>query len=170
MSQLSVAAYLMGIPPGNTNPEKPKIIHNFIKGVNACGDKGAVVTGWHAMNTDVGVIQGFVHANSKNSRHLRLRKNVFDNQINRGKRCVIVDANLFLAYDRGNTHEYLRYSYDGIFPTTGEYCYDNPDPSRWKKMQQKPIIRTCFASIVVCQKLFRLSPELRARDKFKNHA
>ena len=37
MSQLSVASYLMGIPPGNSNPEKPKIIHNFIKGVNACG-------------------------------------------------------------------------------------------------------------------------------------
>ena len=29
MSQLSVASYLMGIPPGNSNPEKPKIIHNF---------------------------------------------------------------------------------------------------------------------------------------------
>ena len=135
MSQLSVASYLMGIPPGNSNPEKPKIIHNFIKGVNACGDKGAVVTGWHPMNTDVGVIQGFVHPGSKDSRHLRLRKGVFDNQINRGKRCMIVDANLFLAYDRGNKHGYLRYSYDGIFPTTGEYCYDAPDPNRWAKMQ-----------------------------------
>ena len=31
MTQLSVASYLMGIPPGNSNPEKPKIIHNFIK-------------------------------------------------------------------------------------------------------------------------------------------
>ena len=44
----------MGIPV--TLIPKTKIIHNFIKGVNACGDKGAVVTGWHAMNTDVGVI------------------------------------------------------------------------------------------------------------------
>jgi|TARA_B110000908_G_C10257063_1_gene456331 hypothetical protein len=135
MSQLTVASYLMGIPPGNSNQEKPKIIHNFIKGVNAVGDKGAVVTGWHAMNTDVAVIQGFVHHNSKNTRHLRLRKDVYDNQINRGKRCMIVDANLFLAYDKGNTHGYLRYSYDGIFPTTGEYCYDTPDPSRWNRMK-----------------------------------
>ena len=83
---------------GYSNPNREtQIIPNFIKGVNACGDKGAVVTGWHPMNTDVGVIQGFVHANSKNSRHLRLRKAVYDNQINRNKRCVIVDANLFLS-------------------------------------------------------------------------
>ena len=82
------------------------------------------------MNTDVGVIQGFVHPGSKDSRHLRLRKGVFDNQINRGKRCMIVDANLFLAYDKGNTHGYLRYSYDGIFPTTGEYCYEELQSSR----------------------------------------
>ena len=29
----------------------------------------------------------------------------------------------------------MRYSYDGIFPTTGEYCYDNPDPARWQKLK-----------------------------------
>jgi hypothetical protein len=80
MSVLTVASYLMGIPPGNRNLEKPKIIHNFIKGVNAVGDKGAVVTGWHPMNTDVGVVQGFVHPGSKDTRHLRLRKAIFDNQ------------------------------------------------------------------------------------------
>jgi len=136
MSQISVASYLMGIPPGNENPEKPKIIKNFINGVNACGDKGAVVTGWQAINTDVAVIQGFVHPGSKNVPHLRLRRQVMDNQIMRGKRSIIVDANLFLAFDPGNTKGYLRYSYDGIFPTTGEYCYDNPNPQRWQKLKK----------------------------------
>ena len=33
----------MGIPPGNTNPEKPAIIVNFIEGVWAAGDKGEIV-------------------------------------------------------------------------------------------------------------------------------
>jgi len=136
MSHFTVASYLMGIPPGNSNPEKPMIIQNFIRGVNAVGDKGAVVTGWHPMNTDVAVIQGFVHANSKNTRHLRLRKQVYENQINRGKRCIIVDSNLFLSFDPGNTKTYLRYSYDGVFPTTGEYCYDNPNPARWQKLSR----------------------------------
>ena len=99
---ITVASYLMGIPPGNSNPEKPAIINNFIQGVNAVGDKGAVVTGWHPMDTDVAVIQGFVHHNSKNTRHLMLRKAVYDNQINRGKRCLIVDSNLFLYKDKTN--------------------------------------------------------------------
>ena len=30
---IKVASYLMGIPPGNTNPEKPAIIVNAIEGV-----------------------------------------------------------------------------------------------------------------------------------------
>lgn len=136
MTQLTVASYLMGIPPGNNNPEKPAIINNFIAGVNAIGDKGAVVTGWQPVNTDVAVIQGFVHPGSKNVKHLRLRRQVMDNQIAKGKRSIIVDANLFLTYDPGNTKGYLRYSYDGIFPTTGEYCYDNPDPARWHKLRK----------------------------------
>ena len=133
---ITVASYLMGIPPGNSNPEKPAILNNFIEGVNRVGDKGAVVTGWHPMDTDVAVIQGFVHHNSKNTRHLLLRKAVYDNQINRGKRCLIVDSNLFLYKDKTNAKGYLRYSYDGIFPTTGEYCYDSPDPTRWEKLSK----------------------------------
>tara|TARA_R110000851_G_scaffold68544_3_gene154075 strand:+ start:1142 stop:2077 length:936 start_codon:yes stop_codon:yes gene_type:complete len=133
---ITVASYLMGIPPGNRNLEKPAIINNFIEGVNKVGDKGAVVTGWQPMNTDVAVIQGFVHADSKQTKHLLLRKAVMDNQINRGKRFIIVDANLFLYKDKTNAKGYLRYSYDGIFPTTGEYCYDQPDPFRWRKLKE----------------------------------
>ena len=30
-----------------------------------------------------------------------------------------------------NTKTFLRYSYDGIFPNTGEYCNDTPNPERW---------------------------------------
>ena len=37
---ISVASYLMGIPPGNSNTDKPKIIVNFIERVWAAGDKG----------------------------------------------------------------------------------------------------------------------------------
>ena len=156
MNGLTVASYLMGIPPGNTNPEKPRIINDFIKGVNACGDRGAVVTGWHPMNTDVAVIQGFVHANSKDTRHLRLRKQVYENQILRNKRCVIVDSNLFLSFDPGNTKTYLRYSFDGVFPTTGEYCYDNPNPYRWEKLSKdlnikvKPWRKPDGGTILLC--------------------
>ena len=129
---ISVASYLMGIPPGNTNPEKPQIIVNFIEGVWASGDKGTIVCDYTPIDTDVAVIQGFVHQKSKNSPHLKLRQDVYDNQLRRGKRTMIVDSNLFLYADPGNTKKFLRYSYDGIFPSTGEYCNADPDPARWQ--------------------------------------
>ena len=131
---ISVASYLMGIPPGNTNPEKPAIIVNFIEGVWRAGDQGSIITDYTPIDADVAVVQGFVHPGSKNSKHLNLRKEVFENQQRNNKRSIIVDSNLFLSYDSGNTKKYLRYSYDGIFPTTGEYCNDNPNPLRWQKI------------------------------------
>lgn len=134
---ISVASYLMGIPPGNTNPEKPAIIVNFIEGVWRAGDEGSIVTDYNPINADVAVVQGFVHPGSKNSKHLNLRKEVFEKQQRDNKRSIIVDSNLFLSYDSGNTKKYLRYSYDGIFPTTGEYCNTNPDPARWQKISNE---------------------------------
>lgn len=129
---LTVASYLMGIPPGNTNTEKPKIIVNFIEGVWACGDKGTIVCDYAPVESDVAVVQGFVHPGSKNSPHLKLRKSVFETQQKRGKRSIIVDSNLFLYADKNNSKQFLRYSYDGVFPNTGEYCNSNPDPKRWE--------------------------------------
>jgi hypothetical protein len=134
---LNVAAYLMGIPPGNTNPEKPQIIVNFIEGVWAAGDKGTIVCDYNPIDTDVGVIQGFVHDNKKNAPHLKLRQDVYNTQTRRGKRTIIVDSNLFLYADPGNSQKFLRYSYDGIFPSTGEYCNSNPDPARWELIKKR---------------------------------
>ena len=134
---ISVASYLMGIPPGNTNPEKPAIIVNFIEGVWRCGDEGTIVTDYNPVDADVAVVQGFVHPGSKNSKHLNLRKEVFEKQKKDGKRSIIVDSNLFLYADPGNSNGFLRYSYDGIFPNTGEYCNTNPDPARWELISKK---------------------------------
>jgi hypothetical protein len=133
---ISVASYLMGIPLKNTKAEKPAIITGFIEGVLREGDNATVSTGWQPLDVDVAVVQGFVHMHSKNSPHLDLRKRVFEYQQARGKRSIIVDSNLFLYADKGNTKGYLRYSYDGIFPNTGEYCNENPDPARWDKISK----------------------------------
>ena len=134
---LSVASYLMGIPSKNVNPDKPKIIVNFIEGVWAGGDKGEIVCDYNPVDTDVAVIQGFVHPNSKSSPHLQLRKNVIEHQHKRNKRTIIVDSNLFLYADKGNSNKFLRYSYDGIFPNTGEYCNNQPDPARWNLISKR---------------------------------
>lgn len=133
---ITVIAYMKVIPPGNSNPQKPAIIRNFIEGVNRCGDKGLVTSSRSIIDADVAVIQGFVHKNSKNSAHLNLRKGIYENQIRKGKRCVIVDSSLFLWKDPSQSRNYLRYGYDGIFPNTAEYCNNTPDPTRWKTISQ----------------------------------
>lgn len=138
---ISVASYLMGIPPGNKNPEKPKIIVNFIEGVWAAGDKGEIVCDYNPVDADVAVVQGFVHPGSKPGEHLKLRKAVFEKQQREGKRSIIVDSNLFLYADKGNTNKFLRYSYDGIFPSTGEYCNSNPNPARWELISKRLSIK-----------------------------
>ena len=155
---ISVASYLMGIPPGNTNPEKPQIIVNFIEGVWAAGDKGQIVCDYNPVSADVAVVQGFVHPGSKTGQHLKLRKDVFEKQQRDGKRSIIVDSNLFLYADKGNSNKFLRYSYDGIFPNTGEYCNTTPDPARWNLVSQrlgiklKPWRNTGKDILICCQR------------------
>jgi len=155
---ISVASYLMGIPPGNKNPEKPKIIVNFIEGVWAAGDKGQIVCDYDPIDADVAVVQGFVHPGSKTGQHLTLRKNVFEKQQRDNKRSIIVDSNLFLYADKGNSNQFLRYSYDGIFPNTGEYCNDNSDPSRWHLISSrlgitlKPWKKSGSNILICCQR------------------
>ena len=155
---ITVASYLMGIPPGNTNPEKPQIIVNFIEGVWATGDKGQIVCDYTPVSADVAVVQGFVHPGSKNGQHLKLRKDVFEKQQRDSKRSIIVDSNLFLYADKGNSKKFLRYSYDGIFPSTGEYCNANPDPARWELVSQrlgiklKPWRNTGKDILICCQR------------------
>ena len=134
---LKVASYLAGIPSGNTNPDKPKIIVNFIEGVWKCGDQGEIVCDHNPVNADVAVLQGYVHPGSKNVPHLDLRKRVIEKQKQDGKRTIIVDSNLFLYADAGNSNKFLRYSYDGIFPNTGEYCNNDPDMGRWPTISKR---------------------------------
>jgi hypothetical protein len=80
---------------------------------------------------------GWVHENGKKAPHLKFRQHIIDQQRQHGGRTVIADSNLFLYHDTKNPHHYLRYSYDGIFPNTGEYCDHNPDPTRWTTIQQE---------------------------------
>lgn len=132
----TVVSYLKGIPPRNNNPEKPRSLTNFIQGVNVIGDKGIVSDDTRLIQSDVAVIQGYVHNEGKNAPHLTFRQSILDYQKQQRNRTIIIDSNLFLYADPGNTKGYLRYSYDGIFPNTGEYCNNNPNPVRWEKIKR----------------------------------
>jgi len=136
MNRLTAVAYYGGIPLNNSNPEKPQILDNFIMGVNTAGDLGIAHRAMTAIPCDVALIQGFVHEQGKTLPHLMLRKQAIDLQKKNNKRSLIVDSNLFLYADPTNSKRYLRYSFDGVFPTTGFYFDKDVDPNRWIKISK----------------------------------
>lgn len=155
MSKLTAVAYYGGIPPTNNNPEKPMILDNFCHGVLQSGDSAIAHRGMSPLACDVALIQGFVHEHGKSSPHLQLRKQAVDLQKRNGNRSLIVDSNLFLYADPENSKRYLRYSFDGVFPTTGFYFDRDIDPQRWQKISAslnislKPY-RSTGSYILVC--------------------
>jgi hypothetical protein len=155
MPNLTAVAYYGGIPPSNNNPEKPLILDNFLSGVRASGDTAVAHRGMNAIPCDVALIQGFVHEHGKSAPHLQLRQNAVTLQKNNNKKSLIVDSNLFLYADPGNTKTYLRYSFDGVFPTTGFYFDQDVDSTRWDKISRDLNIslkpwRTSGDHILIC--------------------
>ena len=136
MSKLSAVAYYAGIPPNNSNLEKPQILDYFCQGVVASGDSAIAHREMSVLDCDVALIQGFVHDDGKQLPHLKLRKLAIDRQKKNNKRSLVVDSNLFLYVDNKNPLHYLRYSFDGVFPTTGFYFDQDVDPTRWQQISK----------------------------------
>jgi hypothetical protein len=136
MSKLTAVAYYAGIPPNNSNLEKPLILDYFCQGVSASGDTAIPHRDMSVLDCDVALIQGFVHDDGKQLPHLKLRKLAIDRQKLNGKRSLVVDSNLFLYVNKSNPLHYLRYSFDGVFPTTGFYFDRDVDSTRWNKISK----------------------------------
>jgi hypothetical protein len=116
--------------------DKLNTLKFFIQGVQACGDEGVVVDDANYQPSDVAVILGWVHEHGKTAPHLQLRQQILDGQRAYNGRTVIADSNLFLYKNTSNPGYWLRYSFDGIFPNTGQYCDTAPEPARWSAVQQ----------------------------------
>jgi len=136
VSNITAVAYYAGIPPNNKNLEKPQILDYFCQGVTASGDTAIAHRGLNALSCDVALIQGFVHEHGKSAPHLQLRQHAVDLQKKNQRRSLIVDSSLFLYSNKTNPLHYLRYSFDGVFPTTGFYFDKDIDPSRWAKISK----------------------------------
>jgi len=133
---MKVVAYLSCLPPNNKNPEKGEILSRFAGGVVAAGDEIVIHNQMTLLECDVALMVGWVHDNSKNTPHLTFRKNIIDRQHDVSKRILLADSNLFLYKNTTNPGHYLRYSFDGVFPNTGNYCDKDIDPSRWIKLSR----------------------------------
>ena len=135
-----VIGYTKVIPPGKAlKPSKPNhkldIIKNFIEGVRMCGDNGLVYDGYEMLDCDVAMMQGFLHDKSSHVPHINLRRNITMNT--RNKAFITADSNLFLYKARQNEpYHYLRYSINGVFGNTGEYCNDTPTDLQWNKIKR----------------------------------
>jgi len=136
MSKFTAIAYYNGIPPNNKNLEKPMILNFFCEGVKKSNDTAIEHRQNNIILCDVALIQGFVHEHGKEAPHLKLRKDVLDTQRRNNKKTLIVDSSLFLYVNNTNPHHYLRYSFDGVFPTTGFYFDRDIDPSRWEQISR----------------------------------
>lgn len=149
----TVVAYLAGVPSAQKSPHKIEVLTRFIDGVNKKGDHGIAHKSSNLIPANVGVIQGWVHAGSSRTPHLILRQQVADNRSN--KHTIIVDSNLFNYKNKNHPIHYSRYSMDGVFPTTGNYFWDDPDPGRWKQISRDLGItlkdwRTSGQHILIC--------------------
>ena len=134
---MKVISYINVIPNKNTSEEKEGILNKYIQGVTRVGDNGYIHNGYNLLDCDVAVIQGWQHEKGKSGAHLQLRQSVIDTQIAKNKYVITGDSNLFLYANKTNKpHHYLRYSINGVFPNTGNYCDNNPDPKRWQQISK----------------------------------
>lgn len=132
---MKIVSYYNVVPSKNQSQEKFDILTKFIQGVNATGDIGILHKGYDLIDADVGVIQGWQHGRGKDLPHLNLRQQVSSCTANR--HVCVADANLFLYANKSNEpHHYLRYSFDGVFPNTGQYFDNNPNPQRWQQISK----------------------------------
>lgn len=131
----SIAVY-HGSVPNKKSQEKIDLLLNFSEGAKRCGELVFDYNDHNYRPADVAVIQGWVAPGNPDSKHLKLRNTVIQQQLRIKKYVVGVDSNLFLYANTENPKHYLRYSFNGIFPNTGIYCDTNIDPSRWKKISK----------------------------------
>lgn len=130
----SVRIYYAGIPPKNKKKEKYEVLRNFHLGVTDGQSTEVDTFDWQL--SDLAVIQGWSHGTVQTSPHLRFRQEIMQKQKQNKKRTLAIDSNLFLYQDLDNKNNYLRFSLDGIFPTSGCYFTDTVDPSRWAQIKR----------------------------------
>jgi hypothetical protein len=128
---MKITIYLAAIPK-NKNDLKLQVLKRFGRGVERCGDQVQYIYDFGLGKSDVAVMQGFVHADVS-SPHLKLRRSILDNNEN----TVVIDSNLFQFANAELANYYLRYSLNGIFPTTGFYFDNKIDQQRWNSISQR---------------------------------
>ena len=131
----TIAVYHRSIP-NKKNQEKVDILRFFSQGAKLLNEAVYDVDHYNVLNSDVAIIQGWIAPNQPITPHGDLRARVLKNQLKNSKFVVAVDSNLFLYSNTDNPLHYLRYSFNGVFPTTGNYCDSPINADRWKRVSK----------------------------------
>ena len=140
--------------PNKKNLEKTQMLQFFGEGAKQLGDSVTNIHDHTPVESDVAVIQGWITDDQPRA-HLKLRSAVIAQQLSNNRYVATADSNLFLYANTDNPLHYLRYSFNGVFPTTGNYFVDRVDPVRWLQIQQDLNIqvknyRTTGEHILIC--------------------
>jgi len=146
---MKIAIYLTAIPK-NKSETKLAVLKRFGEGILKSSDQVEFVNGFNLVDCNVAVMQGFVHSDTTPP-HLQLRRRILDNHEN----VIVIDSNLFQFASPSLANYYLRYSLNGIFPTTGFYFDNKIDTTRWESISDTLNIklkdyRTTGEHILVC--------------------
>jgi hypothetical protein len=128
-----VRVYFAGIPASNKNSQKTEVLHRFHQGIFTETSEKVFKPEWK--ESRLAVIQGWAHAYNTAS-HLKFRKTVIEKQIETGNQILVIDSNIFQFADPALKFNYLRYSLNGIFPTTGNYFTSDVEPMRWRDIKR----------------------------------
>lgn len=151
---MKLAVYLSAVPRRSKNQAKRDLLERFAHGAKAAGDEVWLIDSVaHIIDADVAVIQGWI--GMKQAPHLEQRRRVIETQSSRGRHTLAIDSNLFGFLDPSDRDRYLRYSLNGIFPTTGYYFQRDIDPTRWQEIKSAYAFRerdwqTTGRVILVC--------------------
>lgn len=151
---MKLAVYLSAVPTKAKNQAKRQLLERFAQGVRAAGDQVCLVDDvTKEIEADIAVLQGWI--GMKQAPHLEQRRRVIEIQKRSGGHTLAIDSNLFGFLDPADRDRYLRYSLDGIFPTTGDYFQREIDPAKWQEIkaaygfQERPW-REAGSMILIC--------------------
>lgn len=133
---MKIAVYLSSVPSKTKQEQKREYLTTFAYGAKAAGDEIWLVDESTVIDADIAVIQGWV--GMKEGAHLRMRAAVIKAQRKAKRHTLTMDSNLYGFLDPNNKDRFLRYSLDGIFPTTGYYFTRDIDRRRWEH------IKSCY--------------------------
>ena len=130
---MKIAVYLAAVPLRNKKDAKRQYLTDFAYGAKAAGDDVWLVDEHQIIDCDIAVMQGWI--GMKQAPHLRLRQAVIKQQRRMGKHVLVMDSNLYGFMAPQDKDRHLRYSLNGIFPTTGYYFTRDVDATRWDRIK-----------------------------------